>query len=72
MEHFETHDMGDEWASLPEVSFDVDIRQRRRLMSLDEGLLARVAEIAGAEHVSSEALVSEWLQEKIAEYAGKA
>lgn len=36
VEFFETHDMGDYWASLPEAHFEIDIRRKTQLFVLDD------------------------------------
>jgi hypothetical protein len=69
VEFFDTHDMGDLWAQMPEVDFDVDLRRRKHLVALDDDLAGKVEKIARSRHVSSEALINSLLREKLAEPA---
>jgi hypothetical protein len=69
VEFFETHDMGEYWEHLPEADFDVDLKTKRHLVTLDEEIAEKVTEIAKARHVSSGALINSWLREKISELA---
>uniref|UniRef100_A0A7C4KHM0 Uncharacterized protein n=1 Tax=Anaerolinea thermolimosa TaxID=229919 RepID=A0A7C4KHM0_9CHLR len=64
---FDTHDMGE--YDMPEVSFDVDIRERSFLLSVDAELMKKIRGIARAQHVPAEALVRKWLEEKTARAA---
>lgn len=38
VEFFEIHDMGDHWDRMTEADLDIDIRQRKHLVSLDDDL----------------------------------
>jgi hypothetical protein len=67
VEFFETHDMGEYWDQLPEADFDIDIRRRKHLVSLDEDLAGEISKVARSRHVSSESLVNTLLREKLAE-----
>ncbi len=67
IEHFETHDIGDELANSPEVHFEVNPQIRRRRYPLDSHLAAQLDSIAQQRGVSAEALLNEWVQEKMAE-----
>ncbi len=69
VEFFDTHDMGDLWAQMPEVTFDIDLSRRKHLVALDEDLAGKVAKIARIRHVSSESLINSLLREKLAEPA---
>ncbi len=64
---FDTHDMGEYWDSLPEAEFDVDIRRRTHIFSLDEDLVDRLTAVSRARHVPSERLINVWLWEKLGE-----
>lgn len=37
-ELFDTHDMGESWDQMPEASFEIDIRRRKHVVTLDEDL----------------------------------
>jgi hypothetical protein len=67
VEFFDTHDMGEFWDEMPEVHFDVDIKSKRYLISVDESLMSKLSEIAKLQQVSIEALVDLWLREKVLE-----
>jgi hypothetical protein len=70
VEFFETHDMGEYWNEVPEVHFDIDIKRRTHIFTLDEDLAERVSAIARARRIPPGALIREWLREKIAEETG--
>lgn len=61
---FDTHDMGDYLADLPEAHFDVDIKRRQYFVAVDAELIKKVAAIAKAQQVSVEVLIHDWLQER--------
>jgi hypothetical protein len=67
VQFFESHDMGEYWEHLPEAHFDIDIKKRTFLFAIDEDVAKRLADIAKAKHLPSEALVNAWLREKILE-----
>jgi CopG antitoxin of type II toxin-antitoxin system len=67
VEFFDTHDMGEYWDQMPEADLDIDIRQRKHLVSLDEDLAGEISKVARSRHVSSESLVNTLLREKLAE-----
>ena len=64
---FETHDLGKYWEQMPEAHFDIDIRQKRHIFTLDEEIADRLTEIARTRNMSSEALINAWLREKVLE-----
>jgi predicted HicB family RNase H-like nuclease len=59
--------MGEFWDEMPEVHFDVDIKSKRYLISVDESLMSKLSEIAKLQQVSLEDLVNLWLKEKVLE-----
>jgi CopG antitoxin of type II toxin-antitoxin system len=65
VEFFDTHDMGEYWDRMPEAGLDIDIRQRKHLVALDDDLAGKVARVARSRHVSSESLVNSLLREKL-------
>lgn len=67
IELFDTHDMGEYWDQMPEASFEIDIRRRKHVVTLDDDLAGKVAKIARSRKVSSEALINALLREKLAE-----
>ena len=64
---FDEHDMGEFYEQMPEVDFEVDIRRRQHLFSLDAEVSRKLTEIAKSRKISSEALANAWLIEKIKE-----
>jgi hypothetical protein len=67
IEWFDRNDIGDYLKQMPEANFDVDIKRRKHLVSLDPDLAARVTRIAKAKKTSSESLINSWVREKISE-----
>ena len=65
VEYFDSHDMGEHWDRMPEAHFDVDIKRRHRLVSIDEDLMSKLSEIAKSRQVSVEVLIDAWLREKV-------
>ncbi|MGB2841253.1 MAG: CopG family antitoxin [Halobacteriota archaeon] len=64
---FDTHDMGEYWAAMPEAHFEVDIKRKTHLFALDTELANTLIEIAKNREISSETLINAWLKEKIQE-----
>ncbi|MBC8230450.1 hypothetical protein H8E77_12960 [bacterium] len=62
---FDTNDLGEYWDEMPEAHFEVDIKKRTHLFSLDTELAGKLTEIARLRRVSSETLINAWLKEKI-------
>ncbi len=67
VEFFDTHDMGEYWEEMPEVQFETDIKKSTHLVAIDEKLLDRLSAIAKSKHLSAEALIHSWLEEKMME-----
>ncbi|GET41733.1 CopG family antitoxin [Microseira wollei] len=67
VELFDKHDMGEFWESMPEAYFDVDIKGKQYLISVDESLMIQLLEIAKSQEVSIQSLVDSWLKEKVLE-----
>ncbi len=65
VEFFDTSDLGEYWDKMPEINFEVDLKKRTHLFSLDGELAVRLTEIARSRQISSQALVNDWLKEKI-------
>ena len=70
VEHFETHDLGDELDEMPQAHFDVHLPPRRTLYPLDAELSDRLRDIARQRGVSPEQLLNLWVQEKMAHSDG--
>ena len=69
VEFFDTHDMGEYWDQMPEAHFDIDIRSRRHIFTIEveEEIADKLTEIAKSKQIPSETLINEWLREKIME-----
>jgi hypothetical protein len=66
VEYFDAHDMGEHWDRMPEAQFEVDIKRRHRLVSIDEDLMSQLSDIAKSHQVAVEVLIEAWLKEKVA------
>ena len=66
VEYFDAHDMGEHWDGMPEAQFEVDIKRRHRLVSIDEDLMSQLSDIAKSHKVAVEVLIEAWLKEKVA------
>ena len=67
VEFFDTNDMGEYWDEMPEAHFEVDIKRRTHLVSIDTEIADKLTEIARSKKTSSEGLINSWLREKIME-----
>ena len=67
IEHFDTHDIGDELVGMPEVHFEIILPPRRKRYPLDAVLAAQLDSIASQRGISPETLLNEWVREKTAE-----
>lgn len=68
---FDTSDMGEYEADLPEVQIEVDLHKKLYLVAIDDELNTRLTEIAQYEQIPAEALINSWLREKISTYTEK-
>ena len=64
---FDTHDLGEYWNEMPEAHFEVDLKRRTHFFALDTELASRLTQIAKSKEISAQALVNEWVKEKIQE-----
>jgi hypothetical protein len=65
VEFFDNGDLGEYWDAMPECNFEVDLKKKTHLFSIDNDLVDRLTEIAKMKRISSQVLVNEWLKEKI-------
>ncbi len=65
VEFFDTNDLGEYWDAMPESDFEVDLKKKTHLFSIDNELAVRLTEIAKTKRISSQVLVNAWLKEKI-------
>ena len=64
---FDGNDMGEFDEQMEPAEFEVHIKRRKWLVSLDEGVAKKLRQIARERQMSSEALTNAWLMEKIRE-----
>jgi hypothetical protein len=69
VEFFDTHDMGDYFDQMPEVEMEIDLKRQRYVITLELELADKLTEIARSKQISSEELVTLWVQEKLSEQA---
>jgi len=69
VEFFDTNDMSEYFDEMPDVHFDVNIRHRTFLVSVDKQLMERLTKVARSRNTSTEELVNRWLEEKVAQAA---
>ena len=65
VEFFDTNDLGVYWDAMPKSNFEVDLKKKTHLFSIDNELAVRLTEIAKSRRISSQVLVNDWLKEKI-------
>ncbi|MGB9178181.1 MAG: CopG family antitoxin [Pyrinomonadaceae bacterium] len=63
-EFWDTHSSADYEEFMEDVEFEVDIKQRTYLVSLDGGLYQKVSAIARERGIPTETLVNLWIEEK--------
>ena len=64
---FEAQDMGEFFDDMPEAKFEVEIKRKTHLFSLDSKIEKKLTEIAKSKHISPEKLINSWLKEKLSE-----
>ena len=67
IEYFETHDIGGELESMPEVHFEINLPPRKARFALETELAAKLRAAAHQRGVSAETLLNQWVEEKAAE-----
>ena len=63
-EFWDTHDSADYEDLMVDADFEVDIKKRTYLISLDGDLYRKVQTIARKKGVAAETLVNRWIEEK--------
>src|SRR4051794_11746727 len=56
VEFFDNNDMGEYADEMPEAHFEIDIQRRSFLVAVDKELMKKLAEVAKAQHTSTEQL----------------
>lgn len=69
VQFFDTQDFGQYWDEMPEAHFEVDIKRRSHLITIDPELASKITEIARSKKTSSARLINTWLREKSLEQA---
>ena len=65
IDFFDAHDLGEYEEDLPEVEFNVDLKRKHYLVSVEEHLMDKLLEVAQEEQMSVEMLVDSLLKEKL-------
>ncbi len=65
---FDSNDMGEYLDTAQEIDFDVDIKKRAHLVSLDAKLADELQKIAKSKHITSKKLINKWLKEKVQQF----
>lgn len=64
---FDVCDLGDYLNNMPDAYFEVDVKRKTHLFTLDTELAGKLTKIAKSKQVSSGALINSWIKEKIQE-----
>ena len=64
-EYWDRHDLADHWDETSEVQLDVDIRSSAIYFPVEKSVAERLRSAAESRGVSAEALLDEWLRERI-------
>ena len=67
IQKFENEDIGEFLATQPEIKFEIDIKRKTHLISVNEDVLEILTAIAKNKKMSSSELINRWLKEKIKE-----
>jgi hypothetical protein len=67
-EYWDSHDLGENWDETEPAEFEVGIQGQPALVALEEEVKDKLTKIAKSKNVPVEALVNEWLKEKIASH----
>jgi 3-methyladenine DNA glycosylase AlkC len=65
VEFFDSQDLGDFWEDLPEAKFDVNIKSKKHLFTLDDDVAKKLTQIAKNKQISSQSLINQWIKESI-------
>jgi hypothetical protein len=65
VEFFDSKDLGDFWEDLPEAKFDVNIKSKKHLFTLDDDVAKKLTQIAKNKQISSQSLINQWIKESI-------
>jgi len=65
VEFFDSQDLGDFWEDLPEAKFNVNIKSKKHLFTLDNDMAKKLTRIAKNKQISSQSLINQWINESI-------
>ena len=65
VEFFDSQDLGDFWEDLPEAQFDVNMKSKKHLFTLDDDVAKELTQIAKNKQISSQSLINQWIKESI-------
>ncbi len=68
---FDENDLGEYIEEMPEANFEVDLKNRKFYVAIDQEISEKLSEISKHEHLPSEKIVNSWLREKISNYSEK-
>ena len=64
---FDTHDMSEYMESMPEVHFESNLPPRKAHFAVEAALAAKLRQAARQRGIAAEALLNEWVREKVSE-----
>lgn len=62
---FDKNDMGDYLKYLPEVSLDINIKNKKHIFKVDNTIITKINKIAKSKKIPTEILINKWLKEKV-------
>ena len=65
VDFFDSKDLGDFWEELPEAKFDVNIKNKKHLFTLEDDVAKKLTRIAKTKQISSQSLINQWIKESI-------
>lgn len=66
-EHWDSHDLSENWEATTETEFEVDLQSDRFYYAVENSLSSKLHLLAEKRGVSAETLVNLWLQERVNE-----
>ena len=71
-EYWDTHSLADRWDETTPVEFELDVKSSTLYVPVDRGLADQLRAVAASHGVSTETLLNQWLQERVAAEGRKA
>lgn len=66
-EYWDAHDLSEHWEQTEPVEFDVDIASEKTYYAVENSLSAKLRLIAEKQGIPPEALLHQWVQQKVKE-----